>query len=273
MLREVNRIQNNTNDNTSIQSLSFMILNSNMYPNGPGLNFTYFDDNNNKSEKFTPNVDIILKNTTSENQDSFGNWYYSTFKFNIFFDFGKLSIVSTFNFYYKTSVNKGDNFKFNPNYDTYIKNDRFYKLIKLNDLSDKFKLLFKDVTTYLPNTSYKCIELVSSKYTEYDPETLNKFNTYYKIGYLVENGDFITPYADYDKISGNVGHFEFTYNTNTNTRLELPLTTLYAYNFIPSKELIDACKEKKLLSLKHNYSSPKIYKLNYLFYGGELNYA
>ena len=31
--------------------------------------------------------------------------------------------------------------------------------------------------------------------------------------------------------------------------------------------------EKKLLNLKHNYSSPKIYKLNYLFYGGELNYA
>ena len=243
MLREVNRIKNNTDDNISIQSLSFTVLNSNMYPYGPGLNFTYFDDNNNKSEKFTPNVDIILKNVTSLNQDSFGNWYYSTFKFNISFSSGKLNIETKFKFYYKTSVNKGDNFKFNPDYDIYIENDRFYKLIKLNDLSDKFKLLFKDVTTYLQNTSYKCIKLVSDKYTEYDPETLSKFNTYFKIGYLVENGDFITPYADSSKIYGDVSQFEkYIYG---DVGHELPLTRLHTYNFTPSKELIDACKEKK----------------------------
>lgn len=31
--------------------------------------------------------------------------------------------------------------------------------------------------------------------------------------------------------------------------------------------------EKKLLNLKHMHSSPKIFKLNYIFYGGELYYA
>lgn len=31
--------------------------------------------------------------------------------------------------------------------------------------------------------------------------------------------------------------------------------------------------EKKLLNLKHIHSSPKIFKLNYIFYGGELYYA
>lgn len=259
MLREVNRIQNNIDDIIS-KNLNLNIITSNMYPNGAGRYFLYKDDYNKTSEKFTPNIEMILPNRTFNSSGSYDNWYYSQFRFSIVYTDNTLYVDSTFDFKFKNPINSSDNFRLNHNYDIVIDGNTYNKIITVDPSSHKFKLLFKDISTYLPNSNYKCIEMESESYLEFDVNTFESFNIIRLKGYLVENGDFITPYVDPNKLKGDIFSF-VDYNTSN---VPLPLTKLVALNYKIPQELIDYIEKKLLNYIMHNiFSSNKI--LKYLF--------
>ena len=156
-------------------------------------------------------------------------------------------------------------FEYNHLYDTYINGIKCYKWVTIDVSNSLFKIVCKYMNKYTTE-GIKYLEIYTIRNIIHNTGDMTSFREEYITCYLLEDGSIATPYGNYSKhpnIINTAGGYCPFYGKYG---LELHSSGI----IIPEFHYLI---EKKLLNLKHNYSSPKIYKLNYLFYGGELNYA